>query len=94
MSHRADKKYPEEFRNDEGVDLPDCPGVPGPYQEFPIRQGGLLFADGADPGTDRIVYKITGTNPESNLPENFAYCGVITHIGASTRNGFVTCPDA
>ncbi|RMJ21844.1 hypothetical protein PHISP_07286, partial [Aspergillus sp. HF37] len=73
--------YPHVFRNDENINLPDCPGVPAPYQEFPILQGGLLFG-GGDPGTDRVIYKITSTNPASGLPDNFAYCGLITHIGA------------
>ncbi|KAJ9192861.1 hypothetical protein DTO166G4_6472 [Paecilomyces variotii] len=89
----GDRVYPHEFENRKNeVTLPDCPGVPGPYQEFPIRQGGLLFADGVDQGSDRIIYKITATNPANGLPDNFVYCGVITHLGAR-RNKFVTCPN-
>ncbi|KAJ5796866.1 uncharacterized protein N7518_005406 [Penicillium psychrosexuale] len=81
------------FGNREKISLPDCAGVPAPYQEFPILANGLLFADGSDQNTDRIIYKITATDPASGLPENFQYCGVITHIGAKD-NKFVTCANA
>ncbi len=52
--------------------------------------GTTLFTDSNNPGQDRIVYKVTGTDPATGLPQNFAYCGAITHTGA-VGNGFVPC---
>lgn len=87
--------YPHRYNNRENINFPDCAGVPAPYQEFPILADGRMFgAVGKDdPQTDRIVYKITSHSPVTGLPDNFAYCGVMTHIRAPD-NGFVICPDA
>ncbi|KAL2829535.1 hypothetical protein BDW59DRAFT_159124 [Aspergillus cavernicola] len=87
--------YTHEFGNRKGLNLPDCPGVPAPFQEFPIlANGGTFGGDGSTPpGTDRIVYKITGTDPATGLPDSFAFCGVMTHLG-TPGNNFVDCDDA
>lgn len=54
----------------------------------------MFGAAGKDnPQTDRIVYKITSNDPVTGFPDNFAFCGVMTHIGAPD-NDFVICPDA
>jgi hypothetical protein len=83
------RAYPHKFDNNENLALPECPGVPGPYREFPIRADGTTFVDGTDPKTDRIVYK---TQPGDGLvPSGFKFCGVITHLGAQ-NNRFLDCP--
>ncbi|GFF68823.1 hypothetical protein IFM61392_07923 [Aspergillus lentulus] len=88
-------EYPHEFRNTpENLNFPDCAGVPAPYQEFPILANGRIFGSvgNDDPLTDRIVYKITIHSPVTGFPDNFAFCGVMTHLGA-TQNQFVLCKD-
>ncbi|KAF4166375.1 hypothetical protein CNMCM6936_006575 [Aspergillus lentulus] len=88
-------EYPHEFRNtSENLNFPDCAGVPAPYQEFPILANGRIFRSvgNDDPLTDRIVYKITSHSPVTGFPDNFAFCGVMTHLGAS-ENQFVLCKD-
>lgn len=45
----------------------------------PYPADGLFFTKGIDTGPDRIIYKITGTNPMNGLLDNFASYEVITH---------------
>ncbi|RBQ65747.1 hypothetical protein FVER14953_12295 [Fusarium verticillioides] len=65
--------YPHTYNNYEGFDFP----VDGPYQEFPIKSGGVYT--GGSPGADRVV-----------INTNCEYAGAITHTGASGNN-FVGC---
>lgn len=85
--------YPTEFKNSEGLHIPDCADIDESFQEFPILPGGRMFGgDGSnDPGADRIIYKITNRDPASKLPSDFILCGVITQI-EGPKDGFVMCP--
>lgn len=84
--------YPHTYyKRDVLVNLPLCSGIPAPFREFPILPTGVLFTAGNNPLQDRLVYKITANDPASGLPDNFAYCGLITHTGAPERNWFVDC---
>ncbi|KAJ7052117.1 guanyl-specific ribonuclease C2 [Mycena amicta] len=67
--------YPHQFFNDEGLRL-FCSG--SSWLEWPIIEGGTY--SGGSPGADRVVFNTAGT-----------YCAVITHTGASSTNGFVSC---
>ncbi|GFF56744.1 hypothetical protein IFM58399_10389 [Aspergillus lentulus] len=85
------------FQAAQSYDLTEGGGVIGrnaPYQEFPILANGRIFGSvgNDDPLTDRIVYKITIHSPVTGFPDNFAFCGVMTHLGA-TQNQFVLCKD-
>ncbi|KAF7341168.1 Guanyl-specific ribonuclease C2 [Mycena venus] len=68
--------YPHQFFDDEGLDL-FCSG--STWLEYPILPGGKAYAGGS-PGADRVVFNTAGT-----------YCAVITHTGASSEDGFVSC---
>ncbi|KAK7038382.1 Ribonuclease/ribotoxin [Favolaschia claudopus] len=69
--------YPHTFRNDEGLSM-WCSGSTS-FMEYPILSGGATYTGGS-PGADRVVFNTAGT-----------YCAVITHTGASSTNGFVSC---
>ncbi|KAF7327098.1 Guanyl-specific ribonuclease C2 [Mycena kentingensis (nom. inval.)] len=68
--------YPHAFRNDEGLRL-FCSG--NAWFEWPILTGGTTYSGGS-PGADRVIFNTAGT-----------YCAVVTHTGAPTTNGFVSC---
>ncbi|TAQ90568.1 hypothetical protein B7494_g1091 [Chlorociboria aeruginascens] len=71
--------YPHQYEDYEDFDFPDCDS---PYYEFPIFKGKTY--SGGSPGADRVVIG-------SHNGKNAAFCGVITHYGASSENGFVGC---
>ncbi|KAJ3554608.1 hypothetical protein NP233_g12385 [Leucocoprinus birnbaumii] len=68
--------YPHRFGNREGVKLPYCDSKE--YVEYPLKQGKAYT--GGPPGADRVIYSTKN-----------AFCGCITHTGATQRNGFVAC---
>ncbi|KAK7038378.1 guanyl-specific ribonuclease C2 [Favolaschia claudopus] len=68
--------YPHQFFDDEGLSL-FCSG--NSWLEYPILSGGRTYTGGS-PGADRVVFNTGGT-----------YCAVVTHTGASSENGFVSC---
>ncbi|KAJ7760640.1 guanyl-specific ribonuclease C2 [Mycena maculata] len=68
--------YPHQFFDDEKLDL-FCSG--STWLEYPILPGSKAYSGGS-PGADRLVFNTGGT-----------YCAVITHTGASSENGFVSC---
>ncbi|EGS24104.1 guanyl-specific ribonuclease-like protein [Thermochaetoides thermophila DSM 1495] len=74
-------KYPHTFNNREGLVF----STSGPYQEFPILSNGQIYS-GRAPGPDRVVF-----NP--NLNGECIYVGSMTHTGARTTNGFVSCEE-
>ncbi|KAJ7042069.1 guanyl-specific ribonuclease C2 [Mycena alexandri] len=80
FAHRNDPigsdSYPHQFFDDEGLEL-FCSG--STWEEYPILPGGQAYAGGS-PGADRVVFNTAGT-----------YCAVITHTGASSEDGFVSC---
>ncbi|KAK0469096.1 guanyl-specific ribonuclease C2 [Desarmillaria tabescens] len=67
--------YPHRYRNYEGLTM-RCAGTV--FNEYPILTSGLY--NGGSPGADRVVFDNAGN-----------YCAVMTHTGAPTTNGFVTC---
>ncbi|KAJ7157925.1 guanyl-specific ribonuclease C2 [Mycena crocata] len=79
FSHRnnpiGSNSYPHQFFDDEGLEL-FCSG--NSLLEYPILTSGLH--NGGSPGADRVVFNTAGT-----------YCAVVTHTGASSENGFVSC---
>ncbi|KAH7323371.1 Ribonuclease/ribotoxin [Rhizoctonia solani] len=72
-------KYPHQFNNREGFEfLPNCSP---PFFEFPIFKSKVYT--GGSPGPDRVVFgSLSGSDS--------AFCGLITHTGAS-GNGFLQC---
>ncbi|KAH8832413.1 guanyl-specific ribonuclease C2 [Flagelloscypha sp. PMI_526] len=68
--------YPHTFRNDEGLSM-WCSGESA-YNEWPILKSGTY--SGGSPGADRVIFS-----------DNGIYCAVVTHTGASSTNGFVSC---
>ncbi|KAK3990913.1 Ribonuclease/ribotoxin [Cladorrhinum sp. PSN332] len=76
----GNNKYPHRFNNFENLVF----ATSGPYQEFPIVSNGNY--SGGSPGADRIVF-----NP--NYQGGCVYVGSMTHTGAATNNGFVTCSE-
>ncbi|KXX73227.1 Guanyl-specific ribonuclease F1 [Madurella mycetomatis] len=73
-------RYPHRFNNREGLVF----ATSGPYQEFPILESGVYT--GRAPGPDRIVF-----DPDHD--GSCVYVGAMTHTGASSRNGFVSCDE-
>ncbi|OHE94370.1 guanyl-specific ribonuclease N1 [Colletotrichum orchidophilum] len=71
-------QYPHRFNNRENLVF----ATSGPYQEFPIITSGNYT--GRAPGADRIVFDPTYRG-------SCVYVGAMTHSGASSRNGFITC---
>ncbi|KAJ7080205.1 guanyl-specific ribonuclease C2 [Mycena belliarum] len=80
FAHRSDPigsdSYPHQFFDDEGLKL-FCSG--SSWLEYPILAGGKAYSGGS-PGADRVIFNTAGT-----------YCAVVTHTGASSENGFVSC---
>ncbi|KAJ7649020.1 guanyl-specific ribonuclease C2 [Mycena polygramma] len=80
FAHRSDPigsdSYPHQFFDDEGLDL-FCSG--STWSEYPILAGGKTYTGGS-PGADRVIFNTAGT-----------YCAVVTHTGASSEDGFVSC---
>ncbi|KAJ6537733.1 guanyl-specific ribonuclease C2 [Mycena capillaripes] len=80
FSHRnsplGSDSYPHQFFDDEGLEL-FCSG--SSWLEYPILSGGRTYTGGS-PGADRVIFNTAGT-----------YCAVVTHTGASSTNGFVSC---
>ena len=90
-SQVGSNKYPHKFNNNEHLEFK----VNGPYYEFPILSSGNVY-DGkgkefpnvfspnltlaGSPGPDRVI-----------INQDCKPAGVITHTGASQRNGFVSC---
>ncbi len=94
--------YPHTFNNGERLIF----AAAGPYQEFPILSSGAIYAGSTSPlasfemiqtkveltahadapGADRIV--INPTYKGACL-----YVGAMTHTGASSNNGFVSCSE-
>ncbi|KAJ5691872.1 ribonuclease-domain-containing protein [Penicillium macrosclerotiorum] len=72
---KTDSSYPHVYHNYEGFDF----SVSGTYYEFPILSDGDVY-DGGSPGADRVIF---------NTADELA--GVITHTGASSDDGFVSC---
>ncbi|KAJ6462456.1 guanyl-specific ribonuclease C2 [Mycena sanguinolenta] len=68
--------YPHQFFDDEGLEL-FCSG--STWMEYPILAGGKTYTGGS-PGADRVIFNTAGT-----------YCAVVTHTGASSEDGFVSC---
>ncbi|KAF4573406.1 hypothetical protein AB1N83_007739 [Pleurotus pulmonarius] len=73
-------KFPHYFGNGEKLAFPAGCSKPDLF-EFPLIHGGTLFNNTSDSGTDRVVYN----------EKTGAFCGCMTHTGASTPNGFVLC---
>ncbi|KAF2171460.1 hypothetical protein M409DRAFT_50896 [Zasmidium cellare ATCC 36951] len=74
--------YPHVFNNKEQLSFPACSGLT--LYEFPLEPENQVFTTGDAAGADRVVYATTG-------PNQFTYCGAMTHTGAPTRSGFVLC---
>ncbi|KAJ7794030.1 Ribonuclease/ribotoxin [Mycena olivaceomarginata] len=70
--------YPHEYfvESSEHIEL-FCSG--SSFLEYPILPGGVAYSGGS-PGADRVVFTTSGT-----------YCVVITHTGAATEDGFMSC---
>ncbi|KAK4495352.1 hypothetical protein PRZ48_013683 [Zasmidium cellare] len=82
VSSSGGSQYPHVFNNREKLSFPACSGLT--LYEFPLKPENQVFTNGAAAGADRVVYATTG-------PNQFTYCGAMTHTGAPTRNGFVLC---
>ncbi|KAF7317345.1 Guanyl-specific ribonuclease C2 [Mycena chlorophos] len=67
--------YPHQFYDDENLKL-YCSG--SKWYEWPILTSGTY--SGGSPGADRVIFNTDGT-----------YCAVVTHTGASSYDGFVSC---
>lgn len=72
--------YPHVYHNYEDFNF-NCGS--GSYYEFPILTSGSVYSSGS-PGADRVIVTDSGSG-------NGVYCGLITHTGASSTNGFVGC---
>ncbi|KAJ7697668.1 guanyl-specific ribonuclease C2 [Mycena rosella] len=79
FSHRnsplGSDSYPHQFFDDEGLEL-FCSG--SSWLEYPILTNAAY--NGGSPGADRVIFNTAGT-----------YCAVVTHTGASSEDGFVSC---
>ncbi|EFQ30862.1 ribonuclease [Colletotrichum graminicola] len=71
-------EYPHRFNNRENLVL----ATAGPYQEFPIIPSGNYT--GRSPGPDRVIL-------DPNYRGNCVNAGIMTHTGATDRNGFIAC---
>ncbi|KAK4226618.1 Ribonuclease/ribotoxin [Podospora fimiseda] len=74
------QNYPHKFNNFENLVF----ATSGPYQEFPIISNGVFT--GGSPGADRVVFT-------PNYQGQCVYVGAMTHTGAPTNNGFVSCSE-
>ncbi|KAJ4291400.1 hypothetical protein N0V88_005993 [Collariella sp. IMI 366227] len=72
-------KYPHQFNNREALVF----AASGPYQEFPILEGGRIYS-GRAPGPDRVVFS-------PSYKGDCVYVGAMTHTDAGGGNGFVSC---
>ncbi|TBU23072.1 hypothetical protein BD311DRAFT_106241 [Dichomitus squalens] len=85
--HHAVGGYPMPFDNDEGFVFPGCQG---PYEEYPVLQGGVYTQHSQnDAGPHRVVYEFGGSKS--------VYCGCVTHEnaprvkGKGHRKGYLQC---
>ncbi|KAG8685018.1 hypothetical protein FRC12_007986 [Ceratobasidium sp. 428] len=79
----GNNNYPHVFNNRERFTFNE--GCNKPFFEFPIFQDKVYT--GGPPGADRVIVgSVDGGDA--------AFCGVITHTDAPTRNGFVQCDSA
>ncbi|KAJ7615895.1 guanyl-specific ribonuclease C2 [Roridomyces roridus] len=70
--------YPHAYYDEASEDIKlYCSG--SSWLEYPIMAGGKAYT-GGDPETDRVVFNTGGT-----------YCAVVTHTGAASYDGFVSC---
>ncbi|KAL4256281.1 hypothetical protein AB1N83_011137 [Pleurotus pulmonarius] len=77
---RKREKYPHYFGNGEGLAFPAGCTKPN-LVEFPILHDGTLFSRNSVSGPDRVVFN----------RKTKAFCGCMTHTGASGRNKFKLC---
>ncbi|KAK0530270.1 hypothetical protein OC834_000093 [Tilletia horrida] len=69
--------YPHTYNNYEGFDFSGyCYDTT--YNEYPLTTNGYT---GGSPGADRVIVGKSSRR----------FCGAITHTGASSTNGFVSC---
>lgn len=85
------EEYPAPFGNKDNeinVARTICAEPDATLREWPILRNGKLFQANKGPGPDRILF---GIIRHKNSPPISAVCGLITHTGAPTKNGFVRC---